>query len=103
MKKMKKLLVIIPYYNVEKHLEEAIEGILQQTFQNFHLVLIDDASTDNSRKIAERYKNNNKVSLLYNTKNKGCYYSVNKALKGRAGLQAGYIITANSVDFYVYG
>ncbi len=54
---MKKLLVIIPYYNVEEHLEEAIEGILQQSFQNFHLVLVDDASTDNSRKIAEQYKN----------------------------------------------
>jgi len=67
---MKKLLVIIPFYNVEKYLEEAIEGILQQTYQNFHLVLVDDASTDNSRKIAEQYKGNNKVSLLYNIKNK---------------------------------
>ena len=78
--KDKKILVIIPYYNVEEYLEEAIEGILQQTYQNWHLVLIDDASTDSSRKIAERYKGNGKVSLLYNSENKGCYYSVNKAL-----------------------
>lgn len=77
---MKKLLVIIPFYNVETHLEEAIEGVLQQTSQNFHLVLVDDASTDNSKKIAEQYKDNDKVSILYNSKNKGCYYSVNKAL-----------------------
>jgi glycosyltransferase involved in cell wall biosynthesis len=77
---MKKLLVIIPFYNVEAHLEEAIEGVLQQTYQNFHLVLIDDASTDNSRKIAEEYKSNPKIDILYNTENKGCYYSVNKAL-----------------------
>jgi glycosyltransferase involved in cell wall biosynthesis len=77
---MKKLLVIIPYYNVEEHLEEAIEGILQQTYQNWHLVLIDDASTDNSRKIAEQYKDNDKISLLYNIENRGCYYSVNKVL-----------------------
>ena len=77
---MKKLLVIIPYYNVEKHLEEAIEGIIQQTYQNWHLVLIDDASTDNSRKVAEKYKNNKKIDLLYNSENKGCYYSVNQAL-----------------------
>ncbi len=77
---MKKLLVIIPFYNVEAHLEEAIEGVLQQSFQNFHLILIDDASTDNSRKIAEKYKSNPKIDLLYNTENKGCYYSVNKAL-----------------------
>ena len=77
---MKKLLVIIPFYNVEEHLEEAIEGVLQQTYQNWHLILVDDASTDNSKKIAERYKDNDKIDLLYNTKNKGCYYSVNKAL-----------------------
>lgn len=76
----KKLLVIIPYYNVEKHLEEAIEGIIQQTYQNWHLVLIDDASTDNSRKVAEKYKDHKKIDLLYNNENKGCYFSVNKAL-----------------------
>ena len=74
--KNKKLLVIIPYYNVEKHLEEAIEGIIQQTYQNWHLVLIDDASTDNSRQVAEKYKNNKKIDLLYNSENKGCYSSV---------------------------
>lgn len=77
---MKKLLVIIPYYNVGEYLEEAIEGIIQQSYQNWHLVLIDDASTDNSKQIAKRYKDNDKVSLLYNNENKGCYYSVNKAL-----------------------
>ena len=76
----KKILVIIPYYNVEDYLEEAIEGIIQQTYQNWHLVLIDDASTDNSRQVAERYKNHKKIDLLYNTENKGCYFSVNKAL-----------------------
>lgn len=77
---MKKLLVIIPFYNVEAHLEEAIEGVLQQTYQNFHLVLIDDASTDKSRHIAERYVDHDQIDLIYNTENRGCYFSVNKAL-----------------------
>ena len=77
---MDKILVIIPFYNVENHLEEAIEGILQQTYHNWHLVLIDDASTDNSIQIAERYKNHEKIDLIYNKENRGCYYSVNKAL-----------------------
>ena len=76
----KKFLIIIPFYNVEKCLEESIEGILQQDYQNFHLVLVDDDSTDNSRQVVEKYKNNNKISFLYNTKNEGCYYCVNKAL-----------------------
>lgn len=78
---MSKLLVIIPYYNVEQYLEEAIEGVLQQTYQNFQLVLVDDASTDGSKEIAERYKEYKNVYLMYNKKNRGCYFSVNKALQ----------------------
>lgn len=78
---MSKLLVIIPYYNVEQYLEEAIEGVLQQTYQNFQLVLIDDASTDGSKEIAERYKEYKNVYLMYNKENRGCYFSVNKVLQ----------------------
>ena len=77
---MKKILTIIPFYNVEKHLERAIESILQQTYQNVELVLVDDCSTDNSLKIAQKYQNVYNVTLLKNNQNKGTYYSVNKAL-----------------------
>lgn len=77
----KKLLVIIPIYNVEKYLKGAIESVLQQTYQNFELVLIDDASTDNSYKIAKSYEHLDKVTLLKNDINKGCYYTRNKGLE----------------------
>jgi glycosyltransferase involved in cell wall biosynthesis len=77
---MKKFLIIIPFYNVENQLEESIEGILQQYYQNFHLVLINDASTDSSPDIALKYKNHPKITLLNNSNNRGAYYSVNKAL-----------------------
>ena len=77
----KKLLVIIPIFNVEEYLEGAIESVLQQTFQNFELVLIDDGSTDNSYKIAKSYEHLDKVTLLKNDINKGCYYTRNKGLE----------------------
>lgn len=78
---MKKLLVIVPIWNKEQFLKKTIEGILQQTFTNFELVLIDDCSTDNSLQVAKSYEFLDNVTLLQNTKNKGCYYSRNKGLE----------------------
>ena len=77
---MSKFLIIIPFYNVEKYLRNSIESILQQTYSNLDLVLIDDCSTDNSLDIAESYKDLDNVTILQNKKNIGTYQSVNKAL-----------------------
>ncbi len=48
--------VIMPVFNAEHYIEEAIESILRQTFQDFELIIIDDASTDDSPKIIRKYK-----------------------------------------------
>ncbi|MCR5833295.1 MAG: glycosyltransferase [Selenomonadaceae bacterium] len=48
--------VIIPMYNVEKYIGECLDSLLNQTFQNFEVVVVDDCSTDNSVAIAESYK-----------------------------------------------
>ena len=77
---MKKLLVIIPIYNKEEFLEGAIESVLQQTYKNVELILIDDYSTDNSLKISKSYEHLNNVTVLHNPQNKGCYYTRNKGL-----------------------
>jgi glycosyltransferase involved in cell wall biosynthesis len=75
-----KLLIIIPFYNVKNHLQQSIEGILQQTHKNVELCLVDDCSTDGSLEIAEYYKDYPNITLLKNKENRGAYYSVNKAL-----------------------
>ena len=51
-----KISVIVPIYNVEKYLGECIESIINQTYKNLEIILIDDGSTDNSYKICEQYK-----------------------------------------------
>ena len=47
--------VIIPMYNAEKYIEDCLESILAQTFQDFEVIVADDGSTDNSCAIVENY------------------------------------------------
>src|SRR5690625_2004214 len=50
-----KVSIIMPVYNTELYLEEAIESVLSQSLKDLELIIVDDASTDNSKSIAERY------------------------------------------------
>ena len=64
--------VILPNYNHVVYLKERIESILNQTYQNFELILLDDCSADNSCDILNAYKEHPKVSaLMLNEKNTG--------------------------------
>lgn len=64
--------VIIPNYNHAKYLEERIQSVINQTYQNYDLIILDDCSTDNSKEIIERYRSNTHVShIVYNDKNSG--------------------------------
>lgn len=64
--------VIVPNYNYARYLEVRLESILNQTFQDFELILLDDASTDESVSIFEKYKSNPHVShLVVNAENTG--------------------------------
>lgn len=64
--------VIVPNYNYARYLPERMESILQQTYQNFEIILLDDVSTDNSREVIESYRSNPHVSkIVYNERNSG--------------------------------
>ena len=69
---MKKPLVsvLMPAYNAEKYIAEAIESILNQTYENFELIIADDASTDKTWSIICNYNNNDKrIVAVRNNKN----------------------------------
>lgn len=70
---MSKVSVIMPIYNAEKYLKRAIESVLNQTYTNFELILINDASTDNSKEICMEYseKDSRIVLLENNSENHG--------------------------------
>lgn len=66
--------VILPNYNHAKYLDERIQSILNQTYCNFELIILDDCSPDNgaSKAVIEKYRENSHVShIVYNEKNSG--------------------------------
>ena len=76
------LTVLMPVYNAEKFLDESIGSILNQTYSNFELLILDDASTDNSLKIIKAYaKEDKRITVLVNQKNRGEAKCRNRLLK----------------------
>lgn len=72
--------VIMPVYNTSRYLKIAIDSILNQSFENFELIVVDDGSTDESSSILEGYKNrNNRIKVLSQT-NSGQSIAKNIAL-----------------------
>lgn len=68
--------VIVPNYNHAPYLRQRIDSILNQTYQDFELILLDDCSTDNSREVLESYRDDRHVSqILYNETNGGSPFS----------------------------
>lgn len=71
--------VILPVYNGENFLEESIESILNQTYQNFEFIIINDGSTDNSNQIINRYLVNKKI-IYVSRENMGLVKTLNQAI-----------------------
>ena len=66
--------IVIPLYNTEKYIGACLESILNQTFQNFEVVVVDDCSTDSSCAIVESYREKfgGRLNLLHTEENSGC-------------------------------
>lgn len=77
--------VILPVYNAEKYLREAIESILNQTYRNFELIIINDGSEDNSLSVIKEYMKYDKRILLINRANKGLVDTLNEGINKANG------------------
>lgn len=90
--------VIIPNYNHAPYLHERIDSVLNQTFQDFEVIILDDCSTDNSREIIEGYRGHEKIRHIeYNEVNSG-----NTFVQWKKGLdlaQGDWIWIAESDDY----
>ena len=67
----KKVSVIIPCYNQELYIKEAIDSVLNQTYKNIEIICINDASSDGSAKVIREYENLENFICINHTENKG--------------------------------
>lgn len=80
-----KISVIICCYNGEEFIKDAILSVLNQTYSNFEIIIIDDNSIDNTKIILEKFSKNKSINIYYNKKNYGLGYSRNIAVKYSTG------------------
>lgn len=89
--------ILIPNYNHALFLKQRIESVLNQTYQDFELIMMDDCSTDHSRQIIEEYRNHPKVSkIVYNEHNSGGVFK--QWIKGIEMASGKYLWIAESDD-----
>lgn len=88
--------VIVPVYNTEKYIRKCIESILNQTFTDFELILIDDGSTDNSGKICDEYAVKDSRINVIHQKNSGVSVARNIGLDNASGT---YVAFVDSDDY----
>lgn len=93
---MPKVSVLLSNYNGDKHLDESISCVLSQTYKDFEFIIVDDASTDSSRKVIENY-HDKRIKKYYAEKNRNIAYSLNLALSMASGE---YIARIDSDDVW---
>lgn len=93
---MKKISIIVPVYNREKYIDRCIKSILNQSFRDFELILVDDGSTDNSIHICNKYSNINDNIIVIHKENGGVSSARNIGLEHAKGE---YIMFIDSDDY----
>lgn len=98
MKEQPQISIIVPVYNSEKYLEECIESVLNQSYKNIELILINDGSTDDSYNICKKYlKYDSRVKVI-DKENQGVSIARNEGIRISTGK---YIIFMDSDDFWI--
>ena len=88
--------IVIPIYNVEKYLHDCLKSVINQTYNNLQIILVDDGSPDNCPKICDEYKNKDSRIEVIHKKNGGLSDARNAGLEKAKGR---YICFIDSDDF----
>lgn len=94
---MTKISIIVPVYNTEKYLDKCIHSILNQTYSDFEVILIDDGSTDKSLEICKKYESDNRVIIIHK-ENEGQAIARNIGIRQSIGEFITFIDSDDYVD-----
>ncbi len=96
---MNKVSIIVPAFNAEKYLDRSIKSILSQTYENLEIIIIDDASKDDTKKIIQKYASQDKrIRPIYSEINRGVSKSRNMGLQTFTG---DYVFFMDADDYIV--
>ena len=94
---MPKVSIIIPFNNVEDYIEQCLDSVLSQTLNDIEIILVNDASSDKSRKIVQRYTNkDSRIKIIDIKERKGQGFARNRAIEIATGEYIGFV---DSDDF----
>ena len=94
--------VIIPMYNAEKYVEKCLKSIINQTYRDLQIIIVNDGSKDNSQAICEEIAKTDKRMILINTENKGAGSARNTGIENAQGEYISFIDSDDYVcpDYY---
>ena len=98
----KMISIIVPIYNVEKYLDKCLESIVNQTYKNIEIILVNNGSTDNSLNIAEKWKYRDNRIKVFSIDNKGVSYARNYGIKVSNGNYIAFIDSDDWIDRDMY-
>lgn len=99
---MPRLSVIVPVYKVEKYIHKCVDSILNQTFTDFELILVDDGSPDNCGKICDEYAKNDRRVRVIHKKNGGLSDARNHGINAAKGEIIGFVDSDDDIDLGMY-
>lgn len=82
---MKKVSIIVPVYNIECYVTKCIDSLIEQTYKNIEIILVDDGSTDKSVNICDEYSNKYEQVIVIHQENQGLSAARNCAIKKSTG------------------
>lgn len=91
--------VIIPVFNVQNYLEQCLNSIIKQTYQNLEVILVDDGSTDESGKICDHFSEKDPRFITIHKPNGGVSSARNEALKHIHGWSVTFIDSDDTIDY----
>ncbi|MCI7189013.1 MAG: glycosyltransferase family 2 protein [Fusobacterium mortiferum] len=96
-----KISVIIPVYGVEKYIRQCLESIINQTYKNLEIIVVNDGTKDNSMKIVEEYLSDERIKII-NKQNGGLSSARNRGIEEATGDYISFIDSDDWIDLNMY-